>query len=206
MSLIKDCDKALFFYSENVMQWKECFNLTSSKTKEEFYNEHILDSISFLPFLKEYLNKFKHKDIIDFADFGSGVGIPIIPLYIILSDLNINFYAIDSNHKKCIFLKDTFLKLQKEFNIINDFFVLEKQIKELNRKFDIITFCAFSQIEKIEKIIFEKLSDDGFIFAYKGSLSKTKKEIQSLSLFNSKIIKLNNVNNKERCVVVLTKK
>lgn len=205
-NLTDEDKKALSLYVDNIFSWRECFNLTSSKDKEDFYNNHIVDSLSLTPILKEYLINFDNNINIDFADYGSGCGIPIIPLYITFQNYNINFYSVEQNHKRCVFLNDTVTQLKKELNYKNSVVVLEKQIKELKQKFDIITFCALSPLKNIEKLLFKTLKDNGYIFAYKGEYLKAKKETDNLSLFDAKIVKLENLYNKERCVVILNKK
>ena len=80
-------------------------------------------------------------------DFGSGSGLPSIPLAIYKK--NIKIYAIESKSRKTIFLNE----IKKSLNLTN-FTVINKNLFEWEPpcKPDIITAKAFAPLEKINRL------------------------------------------------------
>ena len=204
----ENIQNALSFYADEVMEWKEYFNLTASKDKENFFKFHIDDSLLPLKYIQMYVNdKLNHYNSINFADLGTGAGLPLIPLALLLNDYNIDFYAVERNHKRVIFLNQLIKKLNNENYINNKITVNECDIKDIkNTRFDIVVFRAFRQFCDIEKDISKILKDDGVIFAYKGEIDKTENELKLLKYLDGKIVNLGNIDGHKRCLMILKKR
>lgn len=131
--------KKLEDYIELLLKWNAKINLISKSTENEIWDRHIEDSIQ----LNEYLEP--NSTIID---FGSGGGLPAIPLAI----FGHNVTMVESDLRKATFLRETNRKLELGAKIEN------KRAEKLNLNLTngdselIITARAFADLEKILEI------------------------------------------------------
>ena len=120
-------ERLLLFYSE-LLEWNGRMNLVSKADMERFSGYHVLDSLKIAP-------------IIDFPsirrilDFGSGAGLPGIPLAIAFPHLEVTL--VDSKEKRCSFL-DHIVNLLPGLDIT----VMRSRIEDVptshNRKFNCV--------------------------------------------------------------------
>ena len=203
-SLSDDQKRALSIYASDVMEWNESFNLTGASDLSEFETFHINDSLLPIEIIKNYIEEaLKSKSELTLADLGCGAGLPLIPLSIALADYPVSFYGIERSHKRCVFLKMCISKLKTIIPI--NISVIEKDIDEVKDEFDIIVFRAFRTIGDVEKGISRILKSDGTVFAYKGEMNKTEKELLGLKYFNGEVLKLDKLDDRERTLMVLKK-
>lgn len=94
-------------YYDMLFDWNQSISLMKLSDWEDFYNRHILDSIQMSEIIDRNLKVI---------DFGSGAGIPGIPLSII----GFNVIMIESILKKVTFLKQVVNKLQLSANVISN--------------------------------------------------------------------------------------
>ena len=87
-------DKFKIYY-ETLIKWQKSINLISNSTLDSIWNRHILDSAQ----LYKYTQNMKG----NILDFGSGAGFPGLVLAM-MGNENVN--AVESDEKKCIFLKE----------------------------------------------------------------------------------------------------
>jgi 16S rRNA (guanine527-N7)-methyltransferase len=87
-------DKFKIYY-ETLIKWQKSINLISNSTLDSIWNRHILDSAQ----LYKYTENMKG----NILDFGSGAGFPGLVLAM-MGNENVN--AVESDEKKCIFLKE----------------------------------------------------------------------------------------------------
>ncbi len=105
----------LMIYSELLHLWQKKMNLVSNNSLIEAENRHFIDSAQ--------LYKFCNKINGNILDFGSGAGFPGA----VLSMLGLpNIILIESNKKKCSFLKNLKEETNSNFEIINS------RIEDLN--------------------------------------------------------------------------
>ena len=98
----------LIIYSELLHLWQKKMNLVSNNSLIEAENRHFIDSAQ--------LYKFCSKINGNILDFGSGAGFPGA----VLSILGLpNIILIESNKKKCSFLKNLKEETNSNFEIIN---------------------------------------------------------------------------------------
>ena len=98
----------LIIYSELLHLWQKKMNLVSNNSLIEAENRHFIDSAQ--------LYKFCNKINGNVLDFGSGAGFPGA----VLSMLGLpNIILIESNKKKCSFLKSLKKETNSNFEIIN---------------------------------------------------------------------------------------
>ena len=94
-------------YISLLLHWQKSINLIGSSTVDEIWQRHILDSAQ----LNQYLRKPGH-----LFDLGSGAGFPGI-IIAIMGHPNVTL--IDSNTKKCAFLREASRSLGVEIKIKN---------------------------------------------------------------------------------------
>ncbi len=85
----------LLIYYELLCKWQEKMNLVSRKSLSDAFSRHFLDSAQ--------LHKFCCKTEGNILDFGTGAGFPGLVLAIMGLK---KIHLIDSNNKKCFFLKE----------------------------------------------------------------------------------------------------
>jgi len=95
-------------YRELLKEWNEKMNLTAITDDEGIIVKHFTDSVSVVPFLKEYSGE-KGLSGKKLADVGTGAGFPGIPLKIVCPELEI--CLIDSLAKRLNFLNTVISEL-----------------------------------------------------------------------------------------------
>ena len=180
----------LLQYANLVMDYNKNVNITGAKTTEDFFNDHIADSLL-------ALNIFHDCDNI--IDIGSGGGLPSIPLAIIYN--NKKFTLCESKNKKCEFLR--LAKKELELNNIEIKCINAYEIKE---KYNTVTSRAFSDISTLIKI-FNKLkkNQNSKLILYKGKMEKIEEELSNIqkNKYNIEIMELLN-KYKERHILIIS--
>ncbi|MDB4239043.1 16S rRNA (guanine(527)-N(7))-methyltransferase RsmG [Alphaproteobacteria bacterium] len=125
-------DKFKIYY-ETLIKWQKSINLISNSTLDNIWNRHILDSAQ--------LYKYTHNLKGNILDFGSGAGFPGLVLAM-MGNENVN--AVESDEKKCIFLKEVARLSDTKINIHNS--RIEK-LKFLNP--ELITARALAPLIKL---------------------------------------------------------
>ena len=180
----------LLKYANLVMDYNKNVNITGAKTTEDFFNDHIADSLLALNIFHDYDN---------IIDIGSGSGLPSIPLAIIYN--NKKFTLCESKNKKCEFLR--LAKKELELNNIEIKCINAYEIKE---KYDTVTSRAFSDISTLIKI-FNKLkkNQNSKLILYKGKMEKIEEELSNIqkNKYNIEIMELLN-KYKERHILIIS--
>ncbi len=166
-------------------------NLISRKMLiEDFWTVHFLDSI--LP-VKHF--HFTNQRILD---FGTGGGLPGIPLNILYPKLEV--FLLDSKKKKIEAIKN----IIKSLDLINSHPICsrleEMTAKKWQNSFDIIICRSVKILPKYKKTLFSLLKKDGKILLYKSKI------LDDADLFQEKkIISMNHPAIGERNLVVISK-
>ncbi|HOT58250.1 MAG TPA: 16S rRNA (guanine(527)-N(7))-methyltransferase RsmG [Spirochaetales bacterium] len=159
--------------------------------------KHILDSLAPVNIFTNLIAANRYNTI---GDFGTGAGLPGIPLALTFPD--IHFTLIDRMTKRIQFLESVIAKLS-----INNVTVLETQAEHCKMQFDIVTFRAFHPFEyKLFKKLFKLCTPNGVIAAYKGKQDRVHSEIIEIAnLMESYTVKPLTVPylNEERCLVII---
>lgn len=129
-------------YIENLKKWNKAISLTS---KSFDVIKHIHDSLMFFELFKNPSGEL--------LDIGSGNGFPSLVIAIICPSLNIKM--VESNTKKCAFLRDTCLKLSLNAKVLNEN-ILSLEIKDT---FDLITIRGLKINYAIESKIYALLKN-----------------------------------------------
>ena len=165
----------LLMYLGELSLWNKKLGLVNAEGRKLVIN-HIFDSLSGVNILKE----------IDFktaADIGSGAGLPGIPLSIFFPDKS--FTLVERSGNRCGFLRNC-----RELFRLDNVTVLESGLEKVSEQFDILTFRAFRDFNDFITPLLERLTDKGFLFAYKGKISEIEKELKASSLSEYRIEKV----------------
>lgn len=123
----------LLTYQKMLHKWQNSLNLVSKNTLSESWERHFIDSIQIAPLIK-----INNPTIVD---LGSGAGFPGL----VLSILGMGqIHLVESDKKKCIFLKEVSRETNATLEIHND------RIENLSiPKVDIITSRACSDVSQL---------------------------------------------------------
>ena len=188
-------EKLVIFY-KTLIKWQKSINLISKSSIENIWVRHILDSAQ----LYRYTKKING----NILDFGSGAGFPGLILAMMGHK---NIHLVESDQKKCTFLREVAMLSETDVTIHNNrienlkYFDVElitaRALAPLNK---LINYAeAFSKKSVANKILPKMLFLKGK--SYKNEilqLSKTKRisfqEYQSISDDFGKILYINSIN------------
>lgn len=146
----------LLAYVDLLVKWNRTYNLTAIRGGDEMVTQHLLDSLSILPFLQ---------GVQSLADIGSGAGLPGIPLAIAQPQLAVTL--IDSVQKKSAFQQQAKIDLA-----LTNVSIYSSRIEDCKQyeEFDAVTARAFSDLPALVKVAAPLLRPGGRIYAMKGAL------------------------------------
>ena len=99
-----DIQDKLDRYHALLLQWQPKINLISPMTVDDAWERHFVDSIQ--------VNDYIPHDVKTIADIGSGAGFPALVLAIMRPD--IQFHLVESDTRKCSFLRNVSRETQCE--------------------------------------------------------------------------------------------
>ena len=183
-------------YHETLVKWQKSINLISNSSVDYIWTRHFLDSAQLYNFTKEV-----HGNILD---MGSGAGFPGIILAM-MGNKNIN--VVESDHKKCTFMREvarlsnTKLKIHncriEELNFINPDLIIARALAPLKKLVEYVenhTHKNMNSKVNIPKMLFlkGKLYNDE-LNDLKNTRSVQFKVYPSITNEYGKIIYINNV-------------
>lgn len=143
----------LEIYLAQLVKWQRAINLVSPKTLPDAWNRHFVDSAQLLPLIPKHTKKI--------ADLGCGAGFPGLVLAIL--DPTLDIHLVESDEKKCQFLKHVSRETNCAITVYNE--RIELCINDI--KPDLITARALASLDKLlsyTKGCFEENSSLEFIF------------------------------------------
>ncbi len=177
-----------------IMQANQTLNLMSRKlTADDILTDHIRDCLIGAKFFAEYNN---------IADLGTGGGFPGILLAIVYPDKHFDLF--DKSVRKCEYLQNAKRDLKLKNIDIHNGLIAETDIKN-----DVITCRAFKPIPEIVDMTKKYFNRNGRYILYKGRMETITEELTLLQKrykTDSTIVPLDNLNDKERNIVLLHKK
>ena len=158
ISLDDNTIKSFAAYTDVLKSWNSRMNLVSDRDMDRFVEYHLLDSL-------------KVAACIDFSgiskllDFGTGAGLPGIPLALAFSHLNVTL--VDSRLKRCDFLE----AVLKEIPTVNAC-VIRSRVENLpetyNKTFDMVSTRATVKLNDYFRLSSRFISHGGTLVAIKG--------------------------------------
>ena len=190
--------KKFCVFREILFKWQKSINLISKNTIKNTWERHFLDSAQLYKFVRGIEGNI--------IDFGSGAGFPGLVLAIMGKK---NIHLVESDHKKCVFLKEIAMLTETDITIHNC------RIEDLSFiKVDLITCRALASLSKLidyvdiftKKSLVEKPKPPKLLFLKGKSyysevmeLSKNKiisfEEYPSITDKDGRILYINKVNN-----------
>ena len=123
----------LCMFHKTLMKWQNSINLISKNTIKNVWERHFLDSAQLYKFVKGVEGNI--------IDFGSGAGFPGLVLAIMGKK---NIHLVESDYKKCVFLKEIAMLTEIDITIHNC------RIEDLNLiNVDLITCRALAPLSKL---------------------------------------------------------
>ena len=165
------------------LKFNQNHNLFQRKTKEEIYKKDVLECLE--------INQHIKKDD-KILDIGSGGGFP--GLVIGITNPNNKIDLVESNQKKCYFLK----QIQHDLGLKN-VAILNKRIEKNNMfgEYDLITARAFASIEKITSLTKTNINQNTRYVLFKGTKIKIEEELLALNTNKFKYEIINQGNQKK---------
>lgn len=189
-------------YFLELKEWNKKFNLIGLKSDEDIIVKLFVDSLYFAK-----LDKVSHCETI--LDIGSGAGFPGIPNALYFKDKQ--FFLIESNKKKCSFLKNIKEKLS-----INNIEIINERAEKLSKmdnyieKFDCALIKALAKFNIALKLSLPFIKKSGYCVYY--ASNKQRFEIISNNkLCNLLGFKIDNIfdynlnNSGQRCLIIVKK-
>ena len=161
-------------YYDTLVKWQKSINLISRSNSDDIYLRHFLDSAQ--------LYKFTKKINGNILDFGSGAGFPGLVLALMG---NKNIILVESDQKKCAFMREVAMLLDTVVTIYNC------RIEDLDYiNADLITARALAPLDKLIE----------YVEMYMKKTSFHQKKFPKLLFlkgksYNNEIIKLNKTRN-----------
>lgn len=144
----------LLDYLVLVQKWNKVYNLTAVRDSDKMLTHHLLDSLAVVPHLQTAKT---------LLDVGSGAGLPGIPLALALPQMQVTL--LDSNHKKCAFLKQALIELT-----LGNAQVICERVEKLQaaQRFDVVISRAFSDLPMFADRAGHLVAPHGVMLAMKG--------------------------------------
>ena len=122
-------------YQELLHKWQKRINLVSNNTIKDSWERHFEDSLQIIDLIPEMTKNL--------VDLGSGAGFP--GLVIAIEKPEISVTLVESDQKKCSFLKTVSRETNTDVNVIND------RIEKITLDFtpDIISARALASLDKL---------------------------------------------------------
>jgi 16S rRNA (guanine527-N7)-methyltransferase len=153
LGLSRDAQVKLLQHIALLDKWNRVYNLTAIRDRTKAISVHLLDSLAVVPYLTGRR----------VLDVGSGAGFPGIPVAV--AKPGIEMVLLDSNHKKCAFLRKAVAELQlKNVSVVCE--RVESWRPEV--RFDCILSRALAELAEIVALTANLLAPRGIIAAMKG--------------------------------------
>lgn len=184
-------------YKDLLLFYNEKFNITAITDEKEIYIKHFVDSV--LP--------YQHFKVGKYIDVGSGGGFPIIPLKIMMEDIDITL--LEATGKKCEFLNTVIRELDlKKAVVINGRAEELAKKEEYREKFDHATARAVARLNLLSELCLPFLKKGGSFYSYKGEGEEEVKEAEKgIKILGGKLEKIEkyNLDDAKRCLIEIKK-
>lgn len=152
----------LLAFLEMLIQWNARFNLTAVRLPKDMVSRHLLDSLSIVSYLCGST----------VLDVGTGAGLPGIPLSI--ADPSLEYYLLDSNQKKQIFVSQVIRSLS-----LTQVKTIHATVETYQpaQKFSTIVTRAFAPLSQMIALTQHLLAPEGRFLAMMGKVTPERLEV-----------------------------
>jgi 16S rRNA (guanine527-N7)-methyltransferase len=150
----------LELFLQEMGRWNQVHNLTAIEGEKNSVRLHLIDSITVLPIMRQFLIDPSPS----IADLGSGGGLPAIPIAILQTGWNLTL--IEAVRKKTAFLQHIRGKLSlKNIQVLSE--RVEVVAKNQPGQFDAVISRAFTNLAHFLELSLPLLKPGGLVFAMK---------------------------------------
>lgn len=169
----------LELFLQEMGRWNQVHNLTAIEGEKNSVRLHLIDSITVLPVMRQFL-KLQNPQI---ADLGSGGGLPAIPIAILQPDWQVSL--IEAIRKKTAFLQHVRGRLGlKNIEVLSE--RVEAVAKVRPGEFDAVISRAFTNLAHFLELSLPLLKPDGLVFAMKAK--RADEELQDVCMDSWRLI------------------
>ena len=169
----------LELFLQEMGRWNQVHNLTAIEGEKNSVRLHLIDSITVLPLMRQFLDIQNLK----IADLGSGGGLPAIPIAILQPDWHVTL--IEAIRKKTAFLQHVRGKLGlKNIQVLSE--RVESVAKSQPGQFDAVISRAFTNLAHFLELSLPLLKYDGLVFAMKAR--RADEELQDVCMDDWRLV------------------
>ena len=149
-------------------RWNRAYGFVKAEGSD-LVIRHFLDSLAALPPMRQLAPRG------EILDVGSGAGFPGVPLALFLTDSRVTL--LERSAKRAAFLRNVCILLE-----LGSASVVEAQLQDLTHRYDLVTFRAFSPLDRELPGLRAHVVPGGWIAAYKGRRRRLEEEIAAAGL------------------------
>lgn len=141
---------SLALYESLVHQWNRRINLVSASTLSQFRRRHIEDSVQLLCAVEPAIRSW--------VDFGSGAGLPGLPVAIVAREVmpELRLTLVESDKRKAAFLREAVRNLELAVHVI------DRRIEDVEPLgADVISARAVSELDRLLELSYPHLALGG---------------------------------------------
>ncbi|MEN9863586.1 MAG: hypothetical protein RLZZ601_1350 [Pseudomonadota bacterium] len=169
----------LELFLQEMGRWNQVHNLTAIEGEKNSVRLHLIDSITVLPVMRQFLDLKTPK----IADLGSGGGLPAIPIAILQPEWHVTL--IEAIRKKTAFLQHVRGKLGlKNIQVLSE--RVEAVAKSQPGQFDAVISRAFTNLAHFLELSLPLLKPDGLVFAMKAK--RADEELQDVCMDDWRLV------------------
>ena len=169
----------LELFLQEMGRWNQVHNLTAIEGEKNSVRLHLIDSITVLPLMRQFLDLQNPK----IADLGSGGGLPAIPIAILQPEWHVTL--IEAIRKKTAFLQHVRGKLGlKNIQVLSE--RVEAVAKSQPGQFDAVISRAFTNLAHFLELSLPLLKPDGLVFAMKAK--RADEELQDVCMDDWRLV------------------
>lgn len=155
-------------FLQELERWNKTYGFVKAEG-QQLIIRHVLDSLS----AWRKIAGLARRDQV--VDVGSGAGFPGIPLAVFLTDSR--FTLLEPSAKKAAFLRNIAILAH-----LDNVEVEEARLEDLERRFDLVVFRAFTPLHREIDALRRILEPRGVIIAYKGKRARILEELNEAGL------------------------
>lgn len=169
----------LELFLQEMGRWNRVHNLTAIEGEKNSVRLHLIDSITVLPVMRQFLVQESPK----IADLGSGGGLPAIPIAILQPGWHVTL--IEAIRKKTAFLQHVRGKLGlKNIQVLSE--RVEAVANSQPGQFDAVISRAFTNLAHFLELSLPLLKPDGLVFAMKAK--RANEELQEVCMDDWRLV------------------
>ncbi|OWS72539.1 16S rRNA (guanine(527)-N(7))-methyltransferase RsmG [Polynucleobacter aenigmaticus] len=169
----------LELFLQEMGRWNQVHNLTAIEGEQNSIRLHLIDSITVLPIMRQFLTDPGPS----IADLGSGGGLPAIPIAILQPGWHLTL--IEAIRKKTAFLQHVRGKLGlKNIQVLSE--RVEVVGKNQSGQFDAVISRAFTNLANFLELSLPLLKPEGLVFAMKAK--RADEELQDVCMDDWRLV------------------